>query len=248
MTGRLNTGSGGGVGNYDILLAKWNSSGTLQWQRLLGGSNSDIGYDIAVDSTDYIYLTYTTQSAGLGGNELGLAKFDSSGAIVWQRNLGGSGADYGTGIRLDSNDNVFVIGRTTSQTKGGEDTLIAKYNSSGVIQWQRLFGSANGEVGSSIAFDSSNNIYTLGYGTGYGASFSNQLTLNKFPNDGSLTGRYIVAGTTNFYYYVSTLYAGTSYLTVVSSTLTEAAGTITSSTSSLSSFTVSQAQQFKGIG
>ena len=40
-----------------LLIAKYNSSGTYQWQRTLGGTSDDEGHGIAIDSSDNVYVT-----------------------------------------------------------------------------------------------------------------------------------------------------------------------------------------------
>ena len=55
----LNTGSVG----EDIVLVKYNSSGTKQWTKLLGSSSSDFAWDVTVDSSDNIYVTGFTNGS-----------------------------------------------------------------------------------------------------------------------------------------------------------------------------------------
>jgi hypothetical protein len=51
-------------GNYDIFISKLNSTGTtLNYSTYIGGSNSDQGFGIAIDSSRYIYLTGYTNSS-----------------------------------------------------------------------------------------------------------------------------------------------------------------------------------------
>ena len=88
-------------------------SGTQQ----LGTSSSDNGYGVTVDSSDNIYVTgYTT--GGLDGNtnsgddDLILVKYNSSGTKQWTQQLGTSSSDIGTGVTVDSSDNIYVTGYT----------------------------------------------------------------------------------------------------------------------------------------
>ena len=77
-------------GSYDIVLVKYNSSGTKQWTKQLGTSGNDYGQGVTTDSSDNIYMTgYTRSSNGVGldGNPISyswnifLIKYDSSGTI-----------------------------------------------------------------------------------------------------------------------------------------------------------------------
>ena len=79
---------------------------------------------IAVDSAGNIYITGQTNSVGLphhprrlpdnqrspGGKDGFLTKFDSSGNLVYSTYLGGSDADYGHGIAVDSTGNICITG------------------------------------------------------------------------------------------------------------------------------------------
>ena len=71
------TGSAG-AGKTDLLLAKFSSSGTVQWQKTLGGSSRDVGYSVAVAPDGSIYVCGETQSAGAGSFDLLLAKITDS--------------------------------------------------------------------------------------------------------------------------------------------------------------------------
>ncbi len=232
-----------GAGFDDFIVAKYNAAGTLQWQRILGGTGSESGQGAVIDPTGNVYVVGWTASQGAGGQDVLIAKFDhGSGAILWQRTLGGSGTDIGYGIAIDSSSNLYIVGETTSQGAGGQDVLIAKYNSSGVIQWQRtlcgvaLSGNTT-EYGTAIAVDNVGNLYING------ASDSLSLALTfliaKLPQDGTLTGTYLLSAGSIIYQAstltdaASTFTGAAATLSSASLTLTDAAGTLTSTTSSL---------------
>ena len=224
-----------GAGSIDVLITKYDTSGTIQWQRTLGGASSDQGYGIAVDSSGNVYVTGFTNSQGAGNYEVLITKYNTSGTIQWQRILGGASSDQGYGIAVDSSGNVYVTGFTDSQGAGVQDVLITKYNTSGTIQWQRILGGASNEQGRGIAVDSSGNVYVTAY-TASTSGTGNNVLITKLPGDGSKTGTYTVGGV-SFTYAASTLTAATSTLTAATSTLTDAASTLTSSTSTLTAAT-----------
>ncbi len=81
------------VGNIStfMLIAKYNSSGTLQWQRSLGTvSNPEEGWAIAIDPSENVYITGYADVAGQANNVI-IAKYNTSGTIQWQKQLAGVG-------------------------------------------------------------------------------------------------------------------------------------------------------------
>ena len=86
MTGSTEGGLDGNTnsGEEDIVLIKYNSSGTKQWTKQLGTSSDDSGNGVSTDSSGNIYVTGYTKG-GLDGNtnsdksDIILIKYNSSG-------------------------------------------------------------------------------------------------------------------------------------------------------------------------
>ena len=167
----------------DAFVAKYNTNGVIQWQRRLGGASSDYTYSIAVDSNSNVYIAGRTDSQGAGNSDALIAKYNDSGVIQWQRSLGGTSVDLANGIAVDGSGNAYIVGTTASQGAGGNDILVAKYNTSGVIQWQRSLGGTSGELGNAIAVDSSGNVYIAGYGSTQTAG-NNDCIVAKYDTSG----------------------------------------------------------------
>ena len=231
-----------GAGDFDFLLAKYNSSGTIQWQRTLGGTGDDRGNSVAIDSSDNVYVLGQNTSTGAGNDDFLLAKYNSSGTIQWQKILGAND-DRGQSVAIDSSDNVYVVGKTDSYPD--LNFLIAKYNSSGTIQWQRVLGGSNVEIGNSVAIDSSDTLYVLGYTESTGAG-GDDFLMAKLPNDGSLTGTYVLDGV-DMVYAASSLTAATSTLTAATSSLTDSSSSLTAATSTLTDASASLTSHFVEI-
>ena len=114
-------------GGYDAFVIKLNSTGSaLVYSTYLGGSGSDSGTGIAVDSAGNAYVTGGTSSTNFptfdplqpangGGGDAFVSKLNPSGsALVYSTYLGGSGGDNGFGIAVDSAGNAYVTGITES--------------------------------------------------------------------------------------------------------------------------------------
>jgi hypothetical protein len=149
----------------------------LQWHTFLGGLDSDYGHEIAVDSDENIYITgYSETPWGNpvcafngGGYDAYVAKLDSSGNLLWNTFLGGSGSDFGRGIAVDDSGNVYVSGDSHGtwgspvRSFGGEkDAFVGKLDSSGHLLWNTFFGESGIDYGWDIAVDGSGNVYVSG--------------------------------------------------------------------------------------
>jgi uncharacterized delta-60 repeat protein len=186
-----------GPGFGDAIIAKYNNSGVIQWQRVLGGASADDrGYGVAVDSSGNVYVAGQTQSQGAGQTDVLITKYNASGTIQWQRTLGGSFDDSGNGITVDSSGNVYITGYASDAVFGAPDVLIAKYNTSGTIQWQRTLGVANyDDVGNGIAIDSSGNIYVTGYTFSPSGGTNAYALVTKYDNSGAIQWQRILGDT-----------------------------------------------------
>lgn len=235
------------AGANDLFVAKYNNSGTLQWQRRLGGTTDDYGYGVATDSSGNCYVSgYSVVNSA----QVGLyAKYDTNGNIQWQRILTGTGNTNLYNINVDNVGNVYLVGQTTSlSTNNASEILIVKCNSNGEILWQRILRgpntSSNGTCYKLIP-DNNGSIYLSGAIVFESSNF--YLVMAKLPDDGSKTGTYSGGGgtVTNVTYLTSSLTSSTTSLTSASATLSEgtnafnAPGTsfYTSSTSTLTSRT-----------
>ncbi|XZN92083.1 MAG: SBBP repeat-containing protein [Microcoleus sp.] len=177
-----------GGGQYDAFVSKFNANGQRNYSVYLGGSGDDKGADIAVDSSGNVaYVVGTTnstnfpisspiQAANAGGaNDFFITALDSGGAYFrYSTYLGGSGDDNGHRITVDSANNVYVTGDTTSTnfpTKnaiqsvsgGGKDAFITKINSSGsALVDSTYLGGTGDDYGNGIAVNSSGAVYVAG--------------------------------------------------------------------------------------
>ena len=187
----------------NVIIAKYNTSGTIQWQKQLAGvgTKNEYGTSIAVDSASNVYVNaYSTVGAISGNFDFLTFKLDSSGNMSWQRSLSGTGfsgtsSDFGIGIALDSASNVYVTG--FSDNNSTYDLVLAKYNTTGTLQWQRTLGNNTGgsDAGNGVVVDSANNIYVTGLINGIGILVAKYNSSGAIKWQRSLTGSAIIFGT-----------------------------------------------------
>ena len=165
--------AGGGQGR-----SGGSSSGFLVTFGLSGFDTDAAG--VAIDSSDNIYITGTSQGTNLFGknatsgttDDIFVAKLNSSGVVQWVYTAGGTGRDRGRKIALDSSGNVYVVGYYMSTvdfgggnvtSNGSWDAFILKLNSSGTFQWVKSYGGSTGnDLGRDVVVDSNDNVIMLG--------------------------------------------------------------------------------------
>lgn len=139
----------GNHGNADYWIVKLDSSGNIQWQKSLGGSNrdaansvqqtSDGGYIVAGESNS----TNGDVTGNHGNSDYWIVKLDPSGTIQWQKSLGGSLHDAANSIQQTSDGGYIVAGGASSSNgdvthnNGNDDFWIVKLDSLGTIQWEK---------------------------------------------------------------------------------------------------------------
>ena len=183
----VNFGSGNitSSGVKDIFIAKFDTTGSLEWVKTYGDSSFDRGLDIAIDSSDNIYVTgyfmdtvnfgggnVTVTDPSSGGSDLFVLKLNSSGEFQWVYTVGGSENDNGKGIDVDSSGNVYISGifKDTVNFGGGDitshgnfDIFVLKLNSSGVFQWVYHAGGTGNDQAYPISVDTNGNVLVAGY-------------------------------------------------------------------------------------
>jgi len=120
-----------GAGDCDLLLAKFDSIGNLLWTRTLGGDTLDYGNSVIEASDGGLVAAGITYSFGAGDRDFLLAKFDSTGNLLWTRTLGGDTLDYGHSVIQASDGGLVVTGGTYSFGAGSSDLLLAKFDADG---------------------------------------------------------------------------------------------------------------------
>ena len=115
-----------GDSKEDVFVTKLSIYGGMVYSTYLGGSGSDYGYGIAVDSSGCAYVTGSTESTDFpmrnpyqilpgGSFDVCVTKLNSAGNdLVYSTYLGGASDDEGRGIAFDSSNCVYVTGSTSS--------------------------------------------------------------------------------------------------------------------------------------
>lgn len=163
--GWSNSNNGDVTGNHGLLdywITRLDPSGNLIWQKSLGGSNDDQASFIEQTTDGGFIVTGSTASnngdvaTNHGGDDYWVLKLDSTGDIVWQKSLGGSGNDEAFSVRQTTDGGFIVAGVSASSdgditgNHGGRDYWIVKLDSTGNLVWQKSFGGSSYDEATSI--------------------------------------------------------------------------------------------------
>ena len=179
----------GNHGGSDYWVVKLDATGNIQWQKTLGGSNSDVAY--AIQTTfdgGYVIAGLSNSNDGNvtgnhGGYDYWVVKLDATGNIQWQKTLGGSNEDDAYTIKTTSDGGYVVAGRSKSSdgnvtgNHGVYDYWVVKLDATGNIQWQKSLGGSNNDIAQSIHTTSDGGYVVAGY--------SQSIDGNSFGNHGS---------------------------------------------------------------
>jgi hypothetical protein len=178
---------GGGFPDGDAFVTKLNAAGSaLVYSTYLGGSDNDIGFEIAVDSAGSAHVVGSAFSNNFpvanafqgtlkGTSDGFVTKFNAAGsAFAYSTYLGGTGGDSSNGIALDSAGNTYVALGTTSTdfptvnptqgtSGGGVDGFVAKFNAAGsALLFSTYLGGSGNDAALAIALDSAGSMYIAG--------------------------------------------------------------------------------------
>ena len=153
----------------DIFLSKSNSSGDEIWARKVSGTSDEDYSRVIVQPDGNIYMTghfydstivlgsFELTKSGKIGNDIFIANYDSSGNVLWAKNIGGKGrgSEEINSLMSDVNGNLYVTGYFSSSSiafsmdtlvnKGYIDLFVSKLgnNSTGMVKENNLTRGVN---------------------------------------------------------------------------------------------------------
>ncbi len=185
----------GNHGNNDFWILKLDTSGNIEWQKMLEGSNNDyLKYIEQTSNSGFIAVGYTFSNDGdVSGahNSTGvnadcwIIKLDKRGNLQWQKTLEGSYGDIAYSVE-ETFDHGYIIAGSSASTNGditinygGSDCWIIKLTNAGSISWQKTYGGNLSDVGRFIR-QTSDSSYIV---AGYSKSNNGNVSFNHGGND-----------------------------------------------------------------
>jgi len=191
-------------GGRDAFVLKLSASGNaLLYSTYLGGTNTDLGTGIAVDSSGNMYISGDTYSANFpvagalqstfgGQTDAFVTKLNASGTVAFSTFLGGSSVEHAGGIAIDSGLNIYVAGGTLSTNypvvhpiqsanAGGQNAFVTKINPSGTIILYSTYLGGSGASGGGITLQQANGVAVDSNGNAYVAGVTNSANFPVTP-------------------------------------------------------------------
>ncbi|MBK8487297.1 MAG: T9SS type A sorting domain-containing protein [Bacteroidetes bacterium] len=110
----------GSHGFDDYWLISLDESGELEWQKCFGGENAEDGRCIISNYLDgYVLVGVSTSDDGdvtenKGQGDYWILQIDSTGNIIWQKSIGGSGLEFAHKVIPTLDNNIVITGYSGS--------------------------------------------------------------------------------------------------------------------------------------
>jgi hypothetical protein len=176
-------------GGNDIFVSKLDALGNFVWAFSIGGLGGDLGFSITTDATGNVYVTgyyvgvvdfdpsvATFTLPNYGQDNIFVAKYSSSGSLIWAKGMGSTSNEHSTSIDIDNIGNVITTGWFTGTADfdpsastftltsiGGDDIFVSKLDGSGNFVWAKQIGGPGSDRGQGVKVDPSGNIHITGY-------------------------------------------------------------------------------------
>jgi hypothetical protein len=133
-----------------MLIVKYNSVGAIQWQKAV---QVNVGFDCKgadadIDSAGNIYVcgNFYYDNNGQDFQAMIIIKFNSSGVKQWTRKLIGPCGDFATSIVVGPDNFLYLSAITIGNSGNDINMVIAKYDTDGDVEWQRLLNNTGNSV------------------------------------------------------------------------------------------------------
>lgn len=153
--------TGANKGGTDCWIVKLSATGTITWNKLLGGSGYEEVRQIKQTADGgYIFCASTESSASgdviainKGSFDCWVVKLNANGDTAWTKLLGGNQPDFANAIQQTADGGYILGGYSFSSdtldvsnvSNGLSDYWVVKLSATGVVQWDKLLGGAGEE-------------------------------------------------------------------------------------------------------
>jgi hypothetical protein len=133
-----------GAGNYDAILIKTDSTGSVLWAKTYGLIGFEDGLFVSQTPDGGYLIAGETDNTSTQLYDLYLIKTDNNGDTLWTKMYGGPDQDQLEGIFLTADNNILIYGFTNSFSLSiDDDGYLIKTDSSGNVLWSKIYGGVN---------------------------------------------------------------------------------------------------------
>ena len=204
------------AGSDDIFILKLDAAGDFVWVKQIGNTGGDWAREVKFDTAGNIYVTGafagtvdfdpnagTYNLTSNGTYDAFILKMDTSGNLIWAKNVGGSFGAYTDSIYIDANDNVYTTG-SFSET-ADFDPSTAVYN---------LVNTGTGDISTNNITDGANDVFILKLTSIVAPTLTTSTASNTTRSSTTLSGSITTTGydvntTRGFQYGLGTGYGST---------------------------------------
>ena len=238
ITGVLDVTASGGQGNKtaqkhaggDVWAIKLDASGNKEWQNYFGGTNTDTPFGIQeTDDNSFIIIASSDSNDfnitnNKGQYDFWILKIASDGALIWQKNFGGSEIEEPRGICKTNDGNFLIVGDTRSsdqdisKNNGAADIWLIKISPEGELLCEKTVGGSSFDAARAI-FKSKNDGYFIAGNSrssnnGFENKGQNDTWILKIDEFGNLGWQKFIGGSENDFLFDITELSNNSIITI----------------------------------
>ena len=167
-----------GAEGGDIYLLKIDASGDLLWEKTFGGSGAESAFSMAEYDGDVYVSGFTTSGDAVGGDAY-LLKVNSTGALLWDRTYGGSGAEAASSVIMLDGGDAVLAGYSTSVGRDA-NVYMVRVDPSGEPVWEKTYKGSGSDIAWAVIPASDFGYYVGGVSSSNGAGEGDVLLARVF--------------------------------------------------------------------
>ncbi len=140
----------------------------ITWARAFG-ADTGAAYSVSATSDGGYSIAGRSDPSGTGNYDIRVMKVDIFGDAEWVKNYSGSLYEHSYTIEQTLDEGYILSGYTNSFAGNGYDAFLIKLNSSGIVEWQKIYGGINADAGYALVQTSEGGYIIAGETKSYGA-------------------------------------------------------------------------------
>lgn len=167
---------------------------TKVWEKIYGGKEDDIAYDIVALENGESAIVGTCKSFEARDSDICVSRMSADGQMLWTILLGGEKEDKGKAITRAADGNLFVLGRTKSLSKNYDrDIYVAKVSLAGKLLWEKAMGGKRDENAGGIVGTDDGGVIFAGDSESFGKTYRD-IYYGKLNKDGKTVFSRVIGG------------------------------------------------------